>query len=98
MPGIVAAKPIFVLWDNGLGDGQQLADAVNYVQATVVPETIPRFTREHQQATGSRASGLELTQTASRLHHDENLLTNVRADMPGTCGRPISRCDLYDRR
>ncbi len=38
MPGIAAAQPIFVLWDSGLGDGQQLADAVNYVQATFVPE------------------------------------------------------------
>jgi hypothetical protein len=38
MPGIGAAQPAFVLWDNGLGDGQQLADAVNYVQATFVPE------------------------------------------------------------
>jgi hypothetical protein len=38
MPGIGAAKPAFVLWDNGLGDGQQLVDATNYVQATFVPE------------------------------------------------------------
>ena len=38
MPGIGASQPAFVLWDNGLGDGQQLADAVNYVQATFVPE------------------------------------------------------------
>lgn len=38
MPGIAAAKPIFVLWDNGLGDGNQLAAAVNYAQATFVPE------------------------------------------------------------
>jgi hypothetical protein len=38
MPGIAAAKPIFVLWDNGLGDGPQLAAAVNFAQATFVPE------------------------------------------------------------
>jgi hypothetical protein len=38
MPGIVPAKPIFMLWDNGLGDGGQLASAVNYAQATFVPE------------------------------------------------------------
>jgi hypothetical protein len=38
MPGIAAAKPIFMLWDNGLGDGDQLAAAVNYAQATFVPE------------------------------------------------------------
>ena len=38
MPVIAAAKPIFVLWDNGLGDGGQLAAAVNYAQATFVPE------------------------------------------------------------
>jgi hypothetical protein len=38
MPGIGVSQPAFALWDNGLGDGQQLADAVNYVQATFVPE------------------------------------------------------------
>jgi hypothetical protein len=38
MPGIAPAKPIFMLWDNGLGDGDQLAAAVNYAQATFVPE------------------------------------------------------------
>ncbi len=38
VPGIAPAKPIFVLWDNGLGDGDQLAAAVDYAQATFVPE------------------------------------------------------------
>ena len=35
MPGIAAAQPIFVLWDNGLGDGDQLAAAVDYAQGHV---------------------------------------------------------------
>ena len=38
MPGIAPSQPAFVLWDSGLGDGAQLAAAVNYVQATFVPE------------------------------------------------------------